>query len=174
MKRLAVLRHANSALAATGVADFDRPLDAHGRQAARRIGEELQRRGLDFDHMIASPAVRVRETVDELADGLGKIPAVEFEPSIYEASVDDLLRVVRQIPDRAAAPLLVGHNPGLHALLLHLTRDDVSGRRQRISGSFPTAALAIVALPTATWSKVEPGSGEIVELIVRCDLNAEN
>jgi phosphohistidine phosphatase len=174
MKRLAVLRHAHSAAAATGVADFDRSLDAHGRQAARRIGEELRRRGLDFEHMIASPAVRVRETVDEIADGLGKILNVEFESSIYEANVDDLLRVVREIPDHAAASLLVGHNPGVHALLLHLARDDASGRRQRILGSFPTAALAIVALPTETWSNAEPGSGEIVELIVRRDLNAEN
>lgn len=174
MKRLAVLRHASSASAASGMADFDRSLDAHGRQAARQIGEELQRRALDFDHTIASPAVRVRETVAELADGLGKMLNVEFESSIYEASVDDLLRVVREIPDHAAAPLLVGHNPGLHALILHLARDGVSGRGQRILGSFPTAALAIVALPTETWSNVEPGSGEIVELIVPRDLNAEN
>lgn len=174
MKRLTILRHAKSGPAKPGMADFDRSLDARGRQAARRLGAELKRRGLEFDHVIASPAVRVRETVQELAGAMGRTLSVAFEPSIYEASPSDLLRAMREIPDSAATPLLVGHNPGLHELALDLTRDDPGEHRQRIMGSFPTTALVIVSLQAETWSDVGPASGKIVELILAPDPRLEN
>jgi phosphohistidine phosphatase len=169
VKRLTILRHAKSSWD-DPVADFDRPLNARGRKAAVTVGEELKRRGVQFDCVIASPAKRVRETLDQLAKGYGGPLDLHFDERIYLASADNLLDLVRGIPDDVRSALIVGHNPGLHRLALLLTRDD-GALRQRIADNLPTAAVAGVELGAMRWSEVEPGSGEIVELILPRDLD---
>jgi len=69
------------------------------------------------------------------------------------------------------APLIVGHNPGLERLIAELTRDDRNGLRRRVVGKFPTGALAVLDLPAKSWSKIERGTGEIVELILPKELD---
>ena len=171
MKRLTVLRHAKSSWDDSQLADFDRPLNDRGRKAAKRVGRELKKRRIRIDHIIASPAVRVRETLRDLAEGYGDARDVQFERRIYEASAAVLFDLVRSIPNTIHAPLLVGHNPALHELVLALTADDDQGLRQRVMPKFPTAAAAAIELPAASWSEVAPGTGRIVELILPRELD---
>jgi phosphohistidine phosphatase len=168
---LAVLRHAKSSWAEAGMDDFDRPLNERGRAAARRIGQELKRRGVRFDHVIASPAIRVRETLDQLANGYGGSFDVLFDQQVYGAPADSLLELIRRIPAEVHAPLLVGHNPGLQQLILELASDDPDGLRSRVRNGFPTAAVAVVELPAVRWSEVRPKSGVIRELILPSELD---
>ena len=171
MSLLTVLRHAKSSWDEPGLDDFDRRLNERGRKAARRVGREMKRRRIRFDHAIASPAVRVRETIEELAKGYGKLPGVSFEPQIYDASAAALLHIVRCIPEIAHAPLLVGHNPGLQQLVLALARDDGDGIRDRVAEKYPTAAVAMIELGSTRWDEVETHSGTIVELILPRELD---
>ena len=69
MKRLTILRHAKSSWKDRELEDFDRPLNARGRKAARLVGHEMTRRGMRFDSVLASPAVRIRETIDGVSEG---------------------------------------------------------------------------------------------------------
>jgi phosphohistidine phosphatase len=169
MKRLTILRHAKSSWDEP-LDDFDRPLNARGRKAAAMVGEELKRRGARFDGVIASPAERVRQTLDQLGKGYGAPLDVHFDPRIYLASEDTLLDLIRGIPDDVGSALIVGHNPGLHRLVLLLTRDE-GPLRHRIAGNLPTAAVAGVELSAKQWSEVEPGSGTLSELILPRDLD---
>ena len=68
------------------------------------------------------------------------------------------------------SPLLVGHNPGLERLLVELTRDDDHGFRGRVAQGYPTGALAMIEFPAARWTDIEPGSGEIADLILPREL----
>ncbi|HEY4139384.1 MAG TPA: histidine phosphatase family protein [Casimicrobiaceae bacterium] len=125
MKRLTILRHAKSSWDHHGLADFDRPLNDRGWKSARRVGRELKDREIHFDLCVASTAARVRETLDGLVEGYGRLDSeIRFEPRIYEATLATLLDIVRGLPDSSGAPLLVGHNPGLHQLVLELADDD--------------------------------------------------
>ena len=170
MKHLAVLRHAKSSWGHPNLDDFDRPLNERGWKAARRMGRELKNRRMRFDFGLASPAARVRETLDGVADGYGEFPfAVRFEPQIYLATVTTLLELVRGIDDETRAALIVGHNPGLHELVLELTSG--SDLRARVEAKFPTAALAVIALPADHWSDVGESSGELAELILPKELD---
>jgi phosphohistidine phosphatase len=168
---LTTLRHAKSSWDEPGLDDFDRPLNDRGRKAARRVGRELKRRKVRFDHVVASPAVRVRETIEEIANGYGKLPDVSFDAQIYGASAEALLHVVRRMPETAHAPLLVGHNPGMQRLVLALAREDRGGLRGRIAEKYPTAALAMIELEVTRWDEVEARSGTIVELILPRELD---
>lgn len=171
MTLLTTLRHAKSSWDDHGLDDFDRPLNDRGRKAARSLGRELKRRKVRFDHVIASPAARVRETIEELAKGYGKLPDVRFDSQIYEAGAERLLQLIRHIPETAHAPLLVGHNPGMQQLVLALSREDGNGLRGQVAEKYPTAAMALVELEAPRWDEVETHSGTIVELILPRELD---
>lgn len=86
MTVLSLLRHAKSSWDDAAASDFDRPLNDRGRKAAERMGRELAQREMRFDHVLASPAARVRETLELLADGYGALPEIHFDQRIYAAS----------------------------------------------------------------------------------------
>jgi phosphohistidine phosphatase len=171
MTILTIMRHAKSDWGDAELADFDRPLNDRGRKAAKRVGRELKQRRFKFDQVIASPALRVRETLAGFAEGFGEELDVRWEPDLYGAGVGELIRLVRAIPAIVHAPLLVGHNPGLQQLVLELTGDGESELRQRVAGKFPTAAVALIALPAVRWDEVAAGSGRLSELILPRELD---
>jgi phosphohistidine phosphatase len=171
MKSLTILRHAKSSWAEPGQQDFDRPLNERGRKAARRIGRELKHRKMHFDVVLASAAVRVQETLEELFEGYGEELEVGVEAQVYEADVQTLLSLVREIPESGTTAMLVGHNPGLHRLVLELANEDSAGLRERLESRFPTAAAAVIDLNAETWSDVTPGCGLIRALILPKELD---
>jgi phosphohistidine phosphatase len=67
VKTLTLLRHAKSGWDDPVSRDFDRPLNPKGRRAAAMVGRHLRALGVGFDHVVASPAVRVEETLAEAA-----------------------------------------------------------------------------------------------------------
>ena len=166
MKRLTLFRHAKSSWADSGLDDFDRPLNDRGHAAAKRIGQEMDGQGMRFDCVLASQALRVHQTLDGVQEEYRFATEIRFEPRVYLASANELLALVRAFPESCESALLVGHNPGLHELLLDLTDRDEEGLRDRIRGKFPTAALASVELSAQSWSDVKLGTGKIVELIL--------
>jgi len=170
VKRLAILRHAKSSWDDPSLADFDRPLNGRGRRSAIAVGQELKRKGIAFDFVLASTAVRVRETLQFLEEGYGSAFEVRFEPRIYEASTGTMLELIRAIPEQATSALLVGHNPAFGRLAEHLTVDDPSGLRRRIEIKYPTGTLALMEFGVPGWEEVQPGSGRIVELMLPREL----
>ena len=70
MKSLTLLRHAKSGWDDPVARDFDRPLNPRGRRAARTVGARCGREGLAFDLVLASPAGRAIETLEEVAERL--------------------------------------------------------------------------------------------------------
>lgn len=171
MTILGILRHAKSSWDDPGFGDFDRPLNHRGRHAAERIGRELKRRAVRFDHVLASPAARVRETLERLERGYGALPPAEFDRALYAASGETLLDRVKGLAGGIQAPLLVGHNPGLHALLLALTVDDDDGLRRRVSDKYPTGAFALLVTPAVRWDELAPATARLRELILPRELD---
>ena len=171
MKTLILLRHAKSSWDNPAARDFDRPLNPKGRKAARAIGRELRERGLRFDSAIASPAVRVVETVAGVAEGYGAAISPAYHPGIYLASPATLLELIRSADDSAERLLIVGHNPGLERLALILTRDDGDGLRGALAKKYPTATVAEIAFPIEHWRDVSEGTGRIERFIRPRDLD---
>lgn len=171
MKRLTVMRHAKSDWGDAELDDFNRPLNERGWKAARRMGRELDQRGFHFDLVLASPAARARETIDAVQQKFDFKAPIRFEQRIYLASEALLLTMVQGLPESVHRPLLVGHNPGLQRLLLHLTHHGEHHLRHKIGEKYPTGAVAVVELPAHRWDQVESGSGEIVDLILPKDLD---
>ena len=166
-KRLSILRHAKSDWGEAGLSDFERPLNERGRDAAQTIRRAIEARGMAFDVIVSSPAVRTRETIERL----GLAEGTRWEEGLYLAGVDRILSLIRSLPHAAESALIVGHNPGLHETVLSLARADESGLRKRVLGKFPTAALALLELEVEDWEAVEPGCGTISELLLPRELD---
>lgn len=173
MKILTLLRHAKSGWDDPVQRDFDRPLNRRGRKAARTVGREMQSQGLEFDRVIASPAVRVVETLTDVSDGYGRPIEPDYDERIYLALTSTLLELVQATDDEVDRLLLVGHNPGLESLAMLLTRDDGEAAREEIAVKYPTATLAQIEFPVDRWAEVHEGGGRIRRFIRPRDLDPE-
>jgi len=172
MKTLTLLRHAKSDWSDAVPRDFDRPLNERGRRAARTMGAYMAAEGLRFDQTVASPAARVRDTLDEVAKPYGEALAPMFDPRVYLASVSTLLDLVRATDAGVERLLLVGHNPGLEELALELAADDEdSPMRREVELKYPTATLAEITLPVENWGDVT--GGRIVRFVRPRDLDPD-
>ncbi|MEH3035114.1 MAG: histidine phosphatase family protein [Sphingomonas adhaesiva] len=171
MKTLTLLRHAKSGWDDPVARDFDRPLNPKGRRAAAAMGKHLRELGLTFDRVIASPAVRVRETLDDVATGFGPL-SPEWDKRLYLASAASLLDVVRETPAEAASLLLVGHNPGLEDLVLMLVPDERGGLRDTVEEKYPTATLAEMTFAVDDWADVAAGGATLTRFVRPRDVDA--
>jgi phosphohistidine phosphatase len=172
MKTLTLLRHAKSGWDDPVSRDFDRPLNPRGRRAARTVGREMKAQGLGFDRVLASPARRVIETLEEVEAGYGSLRP-EYDQRLYLASTATLLEIVRGTGDEVERLLLVGHNPGLEQIALHLSGRDGCGMRGEIAVKYPTATVAEIELPADHWAQVEEGAGSLTRFIRPRDLDPE-
>jgi phosphohistidine phosphatase len=173
MKRLTLLRHAKSGDDGTVARDFDRPLNAKGRRAARAIGRYMRDRALRFDTVIASPATRVAETLQEVEALYGSGLAAHWNKTLYLATPDELLDAVHAAPAEAESLLLVGHNPGLEQLVLRLVPHGADRARSEVEIKYPTASLVEMAFPVDRWDEVADGRGDLVRFVRPRDLDPE-
>jgi phosphohistidine phosphatase len=171
MKTLILLRHAKSGWDDPVARDFDRPLNPKGQRAAQAVGRHMRALGLEFDHVVASPAARVVETLEHVAIGFGGELAPAWDQRIYLASAPTLLDVVRELPDASDTALLAGHNPGLEELVLALVPDG-EPLRDTVEMKFPTASLAEIRFDVDRWDQVDPGDGELIRFVRPRDLDA--
>lgn len=174
MKRLTLLRHAKSGWDDPVKRDFDRPLNGKGERAAALMGRFARDQHLSFDLLIASPAVRVVETLDHFIGSYGHDIETTWDRRIYLASSATLLDVVHGAPDTAKAILFAGHNPGLEDLILDLVpengRDDVL--RDEVEAKLPTASLVSIEFGADKWSEIKAASGTLVSFTRPRDLDA--
>ena len=173
MKKLSLLRHAKSSWDDPVERDFDRPLNGRGHRAARRMGEWLKDNALVFDHVIASPALRIKQTLEGVEAGLDARLKPVFDKRIYMASAASLFELVQETPDDVGHLLLIGHNPGLEDLLLLATEGDMSTLRGEAETKYPTATFATIELPIVGWAGAEERiAGRLTAFVRPRDLDA--
>jgi len=166
MKRLTLLRHAKSGWDDPVARDFDRPLNAKGRRAARVMGRWLRENGFIFDHILASPALRVVETLDEAWEGYGRTYHPQYDKRIYLASAAALLDVVQEVPDHHDHVMLCGHNPGMEDLILMLVPDSADEPfRDQVEEKYPTAAVAELEFDVERWEQVKAASAHFARFV---------
>ena len=153
--QLIIMRHGKSDWSGEGQADFDRPLARRGARAVPRMAAWLAENGLIPDRIIASPALRARQTAAAVAGEIGfDVADINWDERIYANSLSDLLGVVADGCGDAACVLIIGHNPGLEALLQHLcaTRPPLNEEGKMLT----TAALAVLDYGDRS---IHPGAG---------------
>ncbi|MBN9048352.1 MAG: histidine phosphatase family protein [Rhizobiales bacterium] len=171
MLQLFLLRHAKAEAAAPSGKDHDRRLAPAGRADAQRMGAYLERHAIRADRTVLSTAARVQETWAAIAPALSRSPATVSEPRLFNASVMDILDVIRAQSDQTQSVMLVGHNPGLHDTTTLLLASGDAQTREKLREGLPTTGLvAITLVGTSSWRNVRPQSARLDRFIAPRDL----
>ena len=155
MKTLMLLRHAKSSWDDETLDDHDRPLNKRGKKIAPKMGEHLRAKGLLPNLIVTSTAKRARSTAKLVAEAGGYRGEVRRDPALYLAPPDVYVRLASSTDDGIERLMLVGHNPGIEACV-----DILCGTEEVM----PTAGLAVISAPIASWSELT--------LQVRCKLES--
>ena len=160
-RELIIMRHAKSDWNHTALSDFERPLNKRGQASAPKIGYWLRQQGLLPDHVVSSPAIRAKQTANLVCAELGFSRAeIRWDGRIYDAALADLLAVLTDCPNTALRVLLIGHNPGLEYLLMHLHSNPKIPHSDKL---MPTAAVGHMQLPD-DWHQLDPACGQLLTL----------
>jgi phosphohistidine phosphatase len=167
-KLLGLLRHAKSDWDDVSQRDFDRGLNARGRKGARLIGQHIRDHGVRWDLLLASPAARVKVTLDEAQLGIEPV----WDERLYLADAPTIIETVSELGGAAGAVLVSGHNPGLQDLLLELVPPAAENDLfDEASVKFPTASFAVLELAIDDWSQLGEECGKLVHFARPRDLD---
>jgi phosphohistidine phosphatase len=154
MKLLYLIRHAKSSWDDSDQTDFVRPLNKRGEHDASLMANFLNKKKIEPDLIISSPANRAISTAQIFAETLEyNIDSVKSVERIYEAGLRELMTVVREIDDRNNTVIVFGHNPGLTSFT-NLLGD-------KFIPDMPTCSIAGLELDIVQWSHLERHCGKI-------------
>jgi phosphohistidine phosphatase len=173
--KLLLLRHALAGPATANSTDHDRRLTPRGNRDAARLGQHLQEASLSPDLLLCSDAVRTRETLDAMGDNLPPDCTVRYEPKLYVASTEAVLDLVLAAEDHFRTIMVLGHNPSIASLALHLIEDPGGPADERavaplndhlaLQADFPPCGLTVIAFRGDKWRDIAPSTGVLESFV---------
>ena len=139
--RLYLLRHAHAGWAQPGQSDFDRTLDDDGFAEAEVIAEEAADQGYRPGLIIASTAMRCRQTAEPFHRAVSEELAIDYVDQLYSGTVEtyaELAFAERQ----ETSVMIVGHNPMIEEFFHRLAGKEIAETAAPLG--YPTAGLAIL------------------------------
>ena len=183
-RRLYLVRHAKSDWDGyPRVPDHDRPLNARGRSAAQHMGKALAHMGIEPDLVVSSSALRTKQTLERLEAAAGHTWPSTLESALYAAHWDTLYSFIQDIEvykgnflgSEPRRLMLIGHNPGLHDLALHLasaeadklrlvSQDGAADMHTRLSLKLPTCGVLVFRL-SGRFADLHPSRMQLVQFL---------
>lgn len=166
---LSLLRHAKAAREAAAGGDAARPLTQRGRRNADAVGAQIAQSKLAPSLILCSSAARALETLDLVLPHLTEKPKVSLLDTLYLAGPLVLLKRLHAVPRKSAHVMIIGHNPGLHALGLDLIGDGPQDRIAALGRKLPTSGLVMIGFHLAGWDEVVAGTGTLMSFVSPAD-----
>lgn len=113
MKHILVVRHADSGYDFFS-SDFERKLTDVGTAQCMLLDTFIHKKQLGLQLIVASSALRTMETASSFSS-----PSVPIQPyeELYNASAEQLVKVIQQTNNQFDTIAVVGHNPGITDLI---------------------------------------------------------
>jgi phosphohistidine phosphatase len=165
LKTLLLVRHAKALERDDFVADHDRALSPRGEQDAALMGAFMREQRLVPDQVLCSTAPRALRTWQLIAKELGVEVPVTVMRELYNAGTGGLFETIRRSGGAASSLLVVGHNPGMHALAVALSGSGDDETLDALRGKFPTGSLAVIGAEAASWLDLAPAHGTLVRFV---------
>ena len=150
MKYLLLVRHAEPHLNIMGQNDIDRSLNIKGECDAKIMAQKLDNKGYIPDIIISSHANRAISTCKIIAKILN-YPSenIRINKNIYYSSIEEVIGVIKNVPQKYNFLMLTGHNPTLHYLSQALTGDTIL--------SFDTCMMFCIQFDIEHWDRMKIG-----------------
>ncbi|MDF3069440.1 MAG: hypothetical protein K0R38_5041 [Polyangiaceae bacterium] len=145
MKTLYVLRHGQAAPESASTSDHARELTPRGVAEVQVTAKYVSERARLPTLVVSSSAARARQTAELCLVTLPKPTPLLVREDLYLAEPNTYLDALAAGADPHTAVMVVGHNPGLEALVHLLTE-----RSEHLA----TASLVEIELPRADWQDI--------------------
>jgi len=143
-QQLYLLRHAEAEPWNPLGNDFSRPLSSIGNRHSQLLSAWALETLSCPDTVICSPAKRTRETLAPLLAHWPQLLATtDYIDSMYSASLHMLLTLAEDAFTYSERLLMVGHNPGIQALLINLLHPEQAVEIKKME----TGNMAVVEFP---------------------------
>ena len=162
MRRLIVMRHAQSSAGSSMTADHERPIDAHGQRQAPLVARQLAGLGWSPDAVLSSDSTRTRQTWSAMSSELPGTLEPLFLRALYCAGLDAVWEASHQIDPGRETLLVLGHNPGWSQAIHHL-----AGRSQAMA----PANAALLEGTGEDWPHALEASWRLVDVLRPRDLD---
>jgi phosphohistidine phosphatase len=154
-KQLLIFRHSKSDWGNTEISDFNRPLNTRGSKDAPMMGKRLKKKKWVPDQIISSPALRAFTTANLVCKEIDYPPEdIIQNKSIYEATCNQLMKIVNHLDNKADNIAIFGHNNGITDLVIYLTDADIY--------NIPTSGMVLISFPFSDWNMISKHTGEVV------------
>lgn len=149
MRRLLLIRHAKSSWKFPELDDHERPLNKRGERDVLTMARHLADKAEPLDVIYSSTATRALDYAQLLSEftNCSLIPDLSF----YTFSDEELLEILRNLPDDAINIAVVAHNPALLRVVNQLTAKEFS--------NVPTSGIVAIDCVVASWSELGGGAG---------------
>lgn len=154
MKKLILMRHAESQPEGFGVSDRERCLSGDGLEELERVRKKLQGQLQGLNLVLCSNVKRTRQTLEGIKALLPSSCEYAFEDGLYHAPVANLINRLQAIEDSQDFVLVVAHNPSLSDffnLVLNATQ-----KQSAMPKYIPAAGIVILEGNFEKWKMATP------------------
>lgn len=152
MKRLLLLRHAQTHDAAPGQTDIERTLTRRGVQDAEAMAALLHRKEIIPNILLCSTATRTRQTAAIFGEMLN-VPSnnIQHHEAFYHASSTLFLEALYALEDDIDTVLIVAHNPSISLFASEISNATVAINMR-------PASMVGLSFATDKWSSIDQAS----------------
>lgn len=155
MKTLLIIRHAKSDWNDPSLSDFDRTLTERGKSDAAMMAKRINKKVIEIDVFVSSPAKRAKKTGKLFMKEYGKNEKdLLLISSLYEASVKDYYDAVENFDDKDNTVAIFAHNPTITEFINSLECSPIY--------NMPTCAVFGLKIKTDHWKEVSEAEKEFL------------
>ena len=155
-KFLYLLRHGEAEPGIGYLGDIKRKLSKSGENQIKSLSERLKSQKTNFDLILVSSSERTTQTAKIISDAIPS-KGILIEDEIYDAELNDLLKILQNIENQTGKVLLVGHNPSISSLVSYLTGVDLI--------NLSPGMLARIEIVVDDWKDIGIDTGILLELV---------
>jgi len=153
-KSIILTRHAKSSWA-HDVSDHERPLKSRGKTDAALVAEDFKTYNIDVDKVYSSSAKRALNTCFIMHDTLDwPTDAIEIEPQLYDFAGEQVIQVIKNLPETYETVMIFGHNHALTSI------SNIFG--DRYIDNLPTSGMVKLNFDSDNWSSITKGTTEFI------------
>lgn len=151
MRKLLLIRHAKSSWKFPDLDDHERPLNNRGEGDSFTMARHLSDKDENLDVIYSSTAIRALIFAERLSEltNTTLVPDLSF----YTFDVDELMEIIRSLPDSANRVAVVAHNPAITQVANRLTGAELS--------NIPTAGIAAINCTIDSWHEISSANCEL-------------
>ena len=116
MKTLYIMRHGEKDISNPNIDDYDVKVTNKGIKDIKNVSKKLKEKGVMPDLLVASPAVRTKQTAEIVAKELGYTKNIMYNEVLFQAFVTEVIESITYTFDNIEKLMIIGHNPSLTAL----------------------------------------------------------